>query len=274
VVCNDTKAPSCTVNYDCECEGGEGGLNGVTCGNGAISGFLGQQDIGKTAAQVATQYAPGRVGGALTGWACRIHATVNVCTCIGMPDLPSLCDNGAIGGVSFGQPGGPSVHTNVSIEQVFSLYGPDRTGDDKTGWSCVPQRFDNGADILYTCECVDATCGNGAPSATFGTIITTKAPSTPITALDVDGLYGVHRFGPQNTGWQCTPTGLNVVACEGGLLGPACDNGAVSGSSGATVSAISTSLAVTNNAPGYGVLRRGTATSTGDTGWNAYCSSY
>jgi hypothetical protein len=118
--------------------------------------------------------------------------------------------------------------------------------------------------MTYTCQCIQGTgCDNGSPAGSFGDVV------TGVTGPNVDGLYGAHRIGSQLTGWSCAPTGQNVVACEGTTAIFACGNNAVGGSGGDLVSGVPTSQAIASGT-GYGVLQTGF----GDTGWNAYCSSY
>lgn len=206
---------------------------------------------------MALFYAPGRLGSQATGWACRPEGT-NICTCVGSAVTGFNCGNGAISGSGFGA-GGPTVVQNVTTANVLSQYGPDRIGAAATGWSCVPSRIDNGNDMTYTCECLDSSCDNGSPSGFHHQTI------TGITPLSVDGLYGAHRFSTQNTGWGCTPSGVNIVACEA----TSCGNDGFPGLIGDVFSLVTTSQAL--EVPfGYGVLLRGAE----DTGWNTYCSSY
>lgn len=96
----------------------------------------------------------------------------------------SYCGNNAISG-RFGQ-----IKKDIYPEDLSRKYGPQREGDQMTGWICLKQGH-------YRCECLTENCGNDALEAKQGKII------------DVDSVekvfadFKLWRSGGQKTGWQC-----------------------------------------------------------------------
>lgn len=158
------------VRYACTC-------TQASCGgkDGIIDGEKGQKHSGISAARVGPKYGPERYGEQATGWVCKPDGPAPKFTC--------ACERSTCGGkdgVIEGEQG--QRHSGIALARLQSSYGPDRSGELATGWTCtqesipaaptaLPQspsaKAQGGPDPGYVCRC-EGLLGCGVGGAPYG----------------------------------------------------------------------------------------------------------
>ena len=202
------------LRYACTCSLSTcGGKDGIT------EAERGQRHSGISAARVASRYAPERSGDSATGWTCKPDgpAPKFSCTC-----NRELC--GGKDGITEGER--TQKHSGVSLSRVPTSYGPERTGDSATGWTCSEEGRAAPAiaqvanppgvaaapaqDAGYICRCEGLLgCGSGgAPYGKKGEV------RRGVPANLIDDLY--HSDVPG--AWVCSVAPGTVAMSIRGLL--------------------------------------------------------
>lgn len=184
-----------TNHNSCTCVGSA--ATGTSCGNGAFVGSNGDTVLNISTANVIAGYGPKRIGNEATGWACHPQDTVGgpvvsyACICAGSDLLGSSCDNGALSGLV------GDIFTGLTVTNVIQVFGPDRIGDQVTGWACFPTALN-----IMSCVGSAATgpfCDNGGAFGTLGDTVSNVSTS------DGFPLYGIGRIESNATGWVSAP---------------------------------------------------------------------
>ena len=193
-----------STRYTCTCTKDLcGGKDGFT------EAERGQKHTGIASARLSGKYGPELTGAQATGWACQPDGPVAKfsCTC-------SRESCAGKGGVLPGERG--QKHTGISETKLAALYGPERTQDQATGWTCteekpevakVPAASSGPAAQPYVCRC-DGLLGCGAGGAQPG-----KRGETHhnVPAAKIRSVYHSEVAG----GWVCTavplPPPVNVL---------------------------------------------------------------
>jgi hypothetical protein len=97
----------------------------------------------------------------------------------------TYCGNNAISG-RHGQ-----IRKDIPADDLARKYGPERTGDEATGWVCLEQG-------PYRCECSAETCGNDATEAVHGAVF------EGISTERVVDEFRPWRTDDGGTGWNCS----------------------------------------------------------------------
>lgn len=222
------------VRYACTC-------TQASCGgkDGIIDGERGQKHSGISAARVSPKYGPERYGEQATGWVCKPDGPAPKFTC--------ACERSTCGGkdgVMEGEQG--QRHSGIALARLQSSYGPDRSGEQATGWTCTQEsllpaptaltqspsaKAQGGTDSGYVCRCEGLLgCGvGGAPYGKKGEVRNNVPASLIVDSYhsDVPG------------GWVCSVAPGTVPHTVLGLPDPGsvcrCEGLAGCGSGGAPV---------------------------------------
>lgn len=209
--------PDPRLRYTCTCMVS-------TCGgtDGIMPGDKGQEHSGIAIARLSPKYGPERRGAEATGWSCKPEALPP------SPKFTCTCERDVCGGQNStfeGERG--QRHSGVAESRLQAGYGPERSGAEATGWSCVEEKkppvttaaaapavgsalaapIAGGPDPGYQCRC-EGFLGCGAGGAPYGK---KNELRQGVPGEQIDSLY----HSDQPNGWACTRPAGFVTALPG-----------------------------------------------------------
>lgn len=119
------------LRYTCSCTRPRcGGADGI------LEGEQGQRHSGISEARLDPGYGSVRLGEAVTGWACKPESPPPP-----RPRYACTCSRDSCGGTDGILPGELGQrHTGIPEARLQAGYGPARSGEQATGWSCTQEK--------------------------------------------------------------------------------------------------------------------------------------